>query len=80
MVYINTLIIQEILSEPKWKNVLTEEDLRALTPLIYEHINPYGLFPLDLVQRLHFSLEHLIYNGEKQVEAVKHGEMAKEYA
>ncbi|MBP9726691.1 MAG: Tn3 family transposase [Gammaproteobacteria bacterium] len=54
MVYINTLIIQEILAEPKWKNVLTEKDFRALTPLIYEHINPYGLFPLDLVQRLYF--------------------------
>lgn len=78
MVYINTLIIQEILAEPKWKNALTEEDLRALTPLIYEHINPYGLFPLDLVQRLHFSLEQLISNGEKQAAAVKHGEMVVE--
>jgi len=25
---------------------------RALTPLIHAHINPYGLFPLDLDQRL----------------------------
>lgn len=64
MVYINTLIIQEILAEPKWKNVLTEEDLRALTPLIYEHINPYGLFPLDLVQRLHFMTQQSIEKNE----------------
>lgn len=44
MVYINTLIIQEVLSEPKWMNKLTQEDKRALTPLIHAHINPYGLF------------------------------------
>lgn len=52
MVYINTLIIQEILSDPAWANKLTAEDKRALTPLIHAHINPYGLFPLDLYKRL----------------------------
>jgi TnpA family transposase len=52
MVYINTLIIQEVLSELQWQNKLTAEDKRALTPLIHAHINPYGLFPLDLNQRL----------------------------
>ncbi len=52
MVYINTLIIQEVLSDSKWMNKLTPEDKRALTPLIHAHINPYGLFPLDLDQRL----------------------------
>lgn len=52
MVYINTLLIQEILSDPAWNNKLTKEDKRALSPLIHSHINPYGLFPLDLNQRL----------------------------
>lgn len=52
MVYINTLIIQDILSDPAWENKLTAEDMRALTPLIHAHINPYGLFPLDMNQRL----------------------------
>lgn len=52
MVYINTLIIQEILSDPLWKTKLTLEDWRALTPLIHAHLNPYGLFPLDFTQRL----------------------------
>lgn len=52
MVYINTLLIQEILSDPAWANKLTDADKRALTPLIHVHINPYGLFPLDLYQRL----------------------------
>jgi hypothetical protein len=36
-----------------WKGVLTIEDYRALTPLVYGHVNPYGLFQLDLDQRLH---------------------------
>lgn len=52
MVYINTLIIQEVLSRPVWRNRLTKEDKRALTPLIHGHINPYGLFPLNLDERL----------------------------
>ena len=52
MVYINTLIIQQILSQPHWKNRLTPEDYRALTPLFSGHINPYGLFPLDLSSRI----------------------------
>ena len=52
MVYINTLIIQEALSDSVWENKWTPEDRRALTPLLHAHINPYGLFPLDLDQRL----------------------------
>jgi len=52
MVYINTLIIQDILSEPKWRNKLTLEDWRALTPLIHSHLNPYGVFTLDFTDRL----------------------------
>lgn len=52
MVYINTLLIQEVLSDPEWLAKLTPEDRRALTPLIHSHINPYGLFPLDMYKRL----------------------------
>ena len=52
MVYINTLLIQSVLSDPEWKIKLTKEDKRALSPLVHSHINPYGLFPLDLNQRL----------------------------
>jgi hypothetical protein len=28
------------------------DDLRALTPLIYKHINPYGKFELDMEKRI----------------------------
>lgn len=31
---------------------MTPEDFRALSPLIYSHINPYGEFNVDLTQRL----------------------------
>jgi TnpA family transposase len=52
LVYINTLMIQKILSNDKWAGVMTPEDLRALTPLIYAHINPYGDFNLDMNERI----------------------------
>lgn len=52
MVYINTLMLQEVLSQPHWQGRLTETDLRALTPLIWEHVNPYGRFELDMTSRL----------------------------
>ena len=59
MVYINTLMIQQIIEEHGLKDILTKEDKRALTPFIYEHVNPYGLFPLDLSTRL----PHLHYKA-----------------
>jgi TnpA family transposase len=52
LVYVNTLMFQQILSEPAWKNIMTIEDYRALSPLIYSHFNPYGEFKLDMTTRL----------------------------
>ena len=43
-------MIQQIAEE--WKHVLTQEDYRALSPLIYAHVNPYGVFELDMYERL----------------------------
>jgi TnpA family transposase len=54
LVYINTVMIQETLAEPAWMKRMTERDLRALTPLIYHRVNPYGIFALDLKKRLPF--------------------------
>jgi TnpA family transposase len=42
LVYVNTLMIQQVLRDPRWRERMTVEDHRALTPLIYAHINPYG--------------------------------------
>lgn len=52
LVYINTLMAQEVLAEPKWSNRMTEADWRGLTPLFYLHVNPYGLFELDMEKRI----------------------------
>jgi len=51
LVYINTLMIQDVLAD---NDTLTLDDLdrRALTPLSYGHVNPYGELHLDLNTRL----------------------------
>ena len=52
LVYINTLMIQEILGDPKWLDRMTIRDLAALSPLLTLHINPYGRFDLDMDARI----------------------------
>ncbi len=52
LIYINTLMIQQVLSQKKWYELMTPEDFRGLTPLIYAHINPYGQFDLDMEERI----------------------------
>jgi len=52
LVYVNTLLIQQVLAEPKHLQQMKKEDLRALTPLIYGHVTPYGTFRLDLTERI----------------------------
>jgi TnpA family transposase len=58
LVYVNTLLLQRVLTEPAWESRLTPEDLRALTPLLYAHVNPYGLqfqeiFQVHVSQAVH---------------------------
>jgi Tn3 transposase DDE domain len=48
LVLVNTLIIKQILSEPRWAQRLTDRDKKALTALIWAHVNPYGTFPIDM--------------------------------
>ena len=45
-------MIQQVLAEPEWQNRLTEVDLRALSPLRWRHVNPYGTFTLNMQERL----------------------------
>ena len=52
LVYVNTLMIQRILKEQAWFRRMGERDLCALSPLIYNHVNPYGRFELDMDTRL----------------------------
>jgi TnpA family transposase len=52
LVFINTLMIQRVLAEADWMKQMKKEDLRALSPLIWAHVNPYGTFRLDMSERL----------------------------
>ena len=45
-------MIQQVLGEHRWANAMSPDDLRALSPLLYSDVNPYGVFNLDLATRL----------------------------
>ena len=55
MVYINTLMIQQVRNEPERLVSMTTRDLAALSPLITQHINSYGRFEMDMETRLPLS-------------------------
>ncbi len=59
LVYINTLMIEQLLTQKKWYDIMTPEDFRALTPLIYAHVNPYGNFNLDMDERIPIEIEKM---------------------
>ncbi|MBF6572696.1 Tn3 family transposase [Nocardia farcinica] len=52
MVYVNTLMIQDVLADPGWDAVLTAEDQRGLTRLFWSHVLPYGKVKLNMNARL----------------------------
>ncbi|MFE4540833.1 Tn3 family transposase [Streptomyces scopuliridis] len=52
LVHVNTLLLQDILSEEKWQKRLTNADRRALSPLFWTHVSPYGRFELDMNSHL----------------------------
>ena len=52
LVYVNTLMIQQVLAEPEWQARLSAVDLRALSALKWQHVNPYGTFTLNMQERL----------------------------
>jgi len=52
LVYVNTLLLQDVLAEPEWADLLTDHDRRGLTPLFWQHILPYGEVKLDMTTRL----------------------------
>ena len=52
LVYVNTLMIQQVLVDPSWYDRMTNRDLSALSPLLTQHIHPYGRFELDMDTRI----------------------------
>ncbi|MFH8469430.1 Tn3 family transposase [Streptomyces sp. NPDC017991] len=55
LVYVNTLMLQDILGEPEWAGLLTSADRRGLTPLFWSHVRPYGEVNLDRAARLNLT-------------------------
>src|SRR6266516_4326653 len=52
LIYINTLLVQRVLAEPRHYQAMQPADWRGLTPLFYQHVNPYGTFRLDMNERM----------------------------
>ncbi|MGH9223222.1 MAG: Tn3 family transposase, partial [Acidimicrobiales bacterium] len=52
LVHVNTLLVQEVLKDPVWADRLSDDDRRALSPLFWSHVNPYGRFDLDMTAHL----------------------------
>ena len=52
LVYVNTLMLQQVLAGQEWQGRLTDADRRGLSPLLWQHINPYGSFLLDMTTRI----------------------------
>ncbi|MGW9307001.1 Tn3 family transposase [Saccharomonospora azurea] len=52
LVHINTLLLQAVLEAPEFHDSIGPDERRALTPLFWTHINPYGRFRLDMDTRL----------------------------
>ena len=50
LVYINTLLLERVIADLSIE--LTPEDLRAITPLFWTHVRPYGRFDLHLDRHL----------------------------
>jgi TnpA family transposase len=55
LVHINTILLQTVLADPHRAVPLAEHDRRALSPLFWMHVNPYGRFSLDMDTRLDLS-------------------------
>lgn len=51
LIYVNTLMLQEVLSEPAWVERMTPEDWRGLNPLGHAHVT-YGQFTCNMKKRI----------------------------
>lgn len=41
LMHVNTLLVQQVLANPKWADKLTAADRRGLSPLFWTHVNRY---------------------------------------
>lgn len=52
LVFVNTLMLQDVLAEDEWAGLLTAADRRGMTPLFWSHVRPYGDIRIDMGSRL----------------------------
>lgn len=52
LVHVNTLLVLTVLETPEFHDRMGADERRALSPLFWTHINPYGRFRLDMDTRL----------------------------
>jgi TnpA family transposase len=57
LVYVNTLMVQDILADDEWSERMTDVDHRGLTPLFWTHVAPYGEVRLNMDRRLSLRAE-----------------------
>jgi len=50
--YLNTVLIQIVLSDAGWRGRLTDNDRRGLSALFWSHLNLYGRLEVDLSRHL----------------------------
>ena len=55
LVHINTLLLQAVLEVPEFHDSIGDDERRALTPLFWSHVNPYGRFRLNMDTHLDLS-------------------------
>jgi hypothetical protein len=55
LVYVNTLMLQDVLADESWSGLLGEADRGGLTPLFWQHVRPHGEVRLDMTSRLALS-------------------------
>jgi hypothetical protein len=53
----------------EWADRLTVDDRRALSPLFWTHVNPYGKFSLDMDNRLDLGPELTVLSGDLELRA-----------
>jgi len=52
LVYVNTLMVQDVLADEAWAERMTTVDHRGLTPLFWTHVAPYGEVRLNMARRI----------------------------
>lgn len=55
LVYVNTLMLQDVLADDGWTDALTVENRRGLTPLFWANVARYGEVKPDMSSTLRLS-------------------------